>query len=393
MISATYSTPIASASRPVILSDSSLSLPLNTDELEAPTESSLSTSRLIDTSEDSEGDDAISEDGPDKDESTSSSSASNGCVERALKEMRGANLKEKASLVHGLLPGSNVDKLAELLATVLRRKRVGMDQLLVAWASSSTGHKKKRVRQLQKALRAKPLKKALEEEDNLPVVVKKVRNEWKKLVQSSDYFGKEVSCLQPDRLDISEVFSQLEDIAPTWSQLFKSICVPKRPKRSAWSSNTDVPVLVQRKLIFLTILGLGIYQSHTAVGFRTQLGIYLKQNGLHQRAIDVLSRLGITTGSNAIGTEMKRMEQAAKASTTYIFPLARAYDCRIGVTVPNQPLPANPNSRVYSFVHSALRSLPLCATSDQCHHRIKLRVHVRYRISSDAGEVEDSNCN
>ena len=96
--------------------------------------------------------------------------------------------------------------------------------------------------------------------------------------------------------------------------------------------NTDVPELVQRKFIFLTILGLGIYQSQTAVRFRTQLGIYLKQNGLHQRAIDVLSQLGITTGSKAIGAKMKRMEQAAKASTTYIFPLARAYDCRIVLT-------------------------------------------------------------
>ncbi len=93
----------------------------------------------------------------------------------------------------------------------------------------------------------------------------------------------------------------------------------------------SVPKLVQRKFVFLTILGLGIYQSKTAVGFRTQLGIYLKQNGLHQRAIDVLGRLGITTGSDAIGVEMKRMEQAAKVSTTYIFLLIRAYNCRTGL--------------------------------------------------------------
>jgi len=306
--------------------------PLNTDELEALSESSSSTHELIDSGEDSEEDDIISEDGQDDNESTSSNPASNRRVERALKEMRGASLKEKASLVHGLLPGTSVDELAELLATVLRSKRVGMSQLLVAWASSPTGHRKKRVNQLQKALRARPLKKALKEDD-LPTIVEKVRKEWKKLVQSSDYFGKEVSCLQPDRLDISTIFSQLEDIAPTWGQLLKSLCVPRWLNQSAWSSNTDgdIPKLVQRKFVFLTILGLGIYQSRTAVGFRTQLGVYLKQNGLHQRAIDVLCKLGITTGSDTIGVEMKRMEQAAKVSTTYIFLLIRAYSCRTGL--------------------------------------------------------------
>jgi len=53
-------------------------------------------------------------------------------------------------------------------------------------------------------------------------------------------------------------------------------------------------------------------ESQTAVGYRTQLGIYLKQNGLHQRAIDVLSRLGVTTGHETIGVEMRRIEQAAR---------------------------------------------------------------------------------
>jgi len=319
----THSSPIASGSRPIISSDSSLSPPLNTDQLKPPSESSPSTNELTDSDND-----IINDEDSDDDESNSASPADNRRVERALKEMRGSSSEEKAALVYGLLKGSRMDELVKLLAAVLRRKRAGMGQLLVAWVSSSTGLKKRRLDELRKALRAPELKKAIPEE-NHPAVVEKVRKEWGKLVQCSDYFGKDVSCLQPDQLDIGAVFSQLRDMAPTWNQLSKSMCAPRRLERSAWSDD-NIPESVQRKFVFLTILGLGIHQSHTAVGYRTQLGVYLKQNGLHQRAIDVLSRLGVTTGREAIGAQMKRMEQAAKVSNAHIFPLASAYSCRIG---------------------------------------------------------------
>jgi hypothetical protein len=262
---ATHNSHIASESRPNILSDSSLPPFLSTNRAESLSESSPSTNGLTDSE-----DDITSADGSDDDKPTSAAPATNKRVVRALKEMRGASPEEKAVLVYGLLKGSRMDELVKLLAAVLRKKRVGMRQLLVAWVSSSTGHKKKRLNELREALRAPQLEKALPE-DNFTTIVEKVRKEWKQLVQYSDYFGKDVSCSQPDQLDINAVFSQLEDMAPTWSQLFKSMYAPRRLQRSAWSTNGDnnIPKSVQRKLVFLTILGLGVHQSHTAVGYWT----------------------------------------------------------------------------------------------------------------------------
>ena len=83
----THNTPIASGTGRIDSSDSSLSPPLNTDQLEPPSESSPSINGLTDSSEDSEEDDGISEDDSDN-EPIGASPVVDSRVERALKEMR-----------------------------------------------------------------------------------------------------------------------------------------------------------------------------------------------------------------------------------------------------------------------------------------------------------------
>jgi hypothetical protein len=72
MDSATHNSHIASESRPIVSSDSSLSPPLSTDQVEPPSESSPSTNGLTDNE-----DDITSEDGSDDDEPTSAAPAAN----------------------------------------------------------------------------------------------------------------------------------------------------------------------------------------------------------------------------------------------------------------------------------------------------------------------------
>jgi hypothetical protein len=277
--------------------------------------------------EDAISEDTISEDDLSDEQPTSTHHDER--VQRALEEMRGASQSEKVDLVHGLLQGAGMDGLAELVNGLLRKRRAQMGHLLVAWVSS--GRRRSRVKSLRTSLEDPKLKNFLPR-SCLSVVVPSIRTEWKKLVQCPEYFGKQMKSEQPDLLAVKKVFWQLEDVAPTWTKLLKDLCEPPRADRASWSADTDVPEWVQRRLIFLTMVGLGLYQSRTSIGYRTQLGVYLKHNGLHQRAVDVLYQLGVTTGRERIRMEMKRMEQAAKASTVIkTLPFVRAYCSRKGL--------------------------------------------------------------
>lgn len=189
----------------------------------------------------------------------------------------------------------------------LREKRWSIGKFLIAWTRN--GRLRSRVRQLHKALRDPMLQPTKDDSGPVKTIATRIRKEWAGIAGHSP-FCKELPNVAVEELDPRSALDILFDQAPLWSALLQSLLRPQRVRGE--KGGNGVSIEIAQRMVFITIVFLGVFARRSTAGFRLALGCYLHDAGLSQRGNMVLAGFGVVPTYKYIVGAIEEMAERGK---------------------------------------------------------------------------------
>jgi hypothetical protein len=112
-----------------------------------------------------------------------------------------------------------------------------------------------------------------------------------------------------ENIDITGVTEEIQRICPTWFKLLDSTVMNWRSKQKSYHKRAVEPV---SRLIFILTSVVMLHRAVQSANFiPVQLGLYLRANGVKDRAIDTLNRLGICPNADTLRRKERKLERRA----------------------------------------------------------------------------------